>query len=269
MIKRILIAGAFIIALLFSSISYSQDNFKSFNLKGKISNNLDIHMEIKPSSSDISSLDDHLDFNHLPGEIICQYSGFYYYDKYAKKIPIYGALSSNGFIHLTEYNEKNKINGWFRGFIKGDKIIKGVWSSPQGKKYPFYLFDSTKYPEDFDLNVPMDRVGGYERVDNTQDDCTYLTIYAEANGKFFFEIVGWCKPVLKEPPTLSIGMLSEIAFYTDVTRTKADFFYKYENLKIHFEFFEKQVVVTADDAIASYCEGAEGVKMGGTFIKTK
>jgi hypothetical protein len=38
--------------------------------------------------------------------------------------------------------KRTKKNGAFAGFINDAEIVKGIWSSPNEKKYPFYLTDS-------------------------------------------------------------------------------------------------------------------------------
>jgi WD40 repeat protein len=229
------------------------------NLKGKINDSLDIHMVIKPSPK--YKLYSYGTFLETDG-VMCQYSGYYYYDKYAKKIPIGGYMYSDGYIHLWEYEKKNIQNGFFSGFVKDDKIIKGVWSNLKGDKhYSFYLFDSKMNPKDLNLNVPIDKVGQYDRIGSKTDDYAYLEIWAETDDKLTFEIRGY----YSEPGWDRSGKVDGIAFYTNESRTRAEYFNKGDKLKINFKFSGKQVEITANDVICDY--HGSNVKLVGTFKK--
>lgn len=265
-LKRLAFVCTLMVCLLFSSISFCKENYKPMKLKGKINNSLAVHMEINPSSVDPLILKDSLGTFLRYDGVKCRYSGYYYYDKYAKKIRIDGYLYSGGYIQLAEYDERSRINGNFYGFIKDGKIIKGVWRSSKEKEYPFYLYDSKLNPEELDFKVSIDKVGSYERIENNKVDMGYLTIYAEENCKFAFEISGyWVVNPTDEAPDANFGMVDGIASFTNASRTRAEYFNKEDNLKIYFNFSGKQVDITANDVIAGYC--GMNVSLVGTFKK--
>jgi hypothetical protein len=244
-IKRMSFACILITALSISSISFSEENFKSMNLNGKINNSWDIHMEIKPSVDKLSKLEGLNTFLSYKG-VLCQYSGFYYYDKYQKKIRIDGFLYSNRFISLTEFDENNEENGAFYGFINDNQIIKGAWrNSIAEKKYPFYLHDSKSNPEAMDLNVLMDRVGTYLRNDNDSYNTAVFEIYLDVDDKLVFDVFSSVKG--------DMGMVDGIAYYSDKLRNEAVYINEADNYKMTFKFIGNQVEITAND-VHKYCE---------------
>lgn len=244
-IKRISVACLLITVLSFSSISFSEENFKSMNLKGKINNSWDIHMEIRPSVDELSKLEGLNTFLSYNG-VLCQYNGFYYYDKYQKKIRIDGFLYSNGFISLTEFDENNEENGAFYGLINDNQIIKGAWrNSIAGKKYPFYLHGFESNPEALDLTVLMDRVGTYLRDDNDLYNTAVLDIYLDVEDKLVFDVFSSVKG--------DMGMVDGIAYYSDESRNEAVYINEADNYKMTFKFTGNQVEITAND-VHKYCE---------------
>lgn len=265
-LRTLLIVGVLVVAFIFSSISYSVTNFKALNLKGKVNNVLSIHMEITPSvvkKSALVGMGTFLSYNGVQ----CQYNGYYYYESdNNRKFRINGYLYSNGYISLTGFDDKNNEKGVFCGFLYGNQMIKGIWRNPRGKRAPFYLVDTALNPESFNLKVPVDRVGRYARVGNSKTNEANLTILAEVDDKFAFEIYAfWIDPAVAKAAA-NTGVLDGIATYTDDSRTKAVYFNKADKYTMTFKFSAKQVEITAND-IRKYC--APNVSLVGTFNKTK
>jgi len=255
-----------IVAITASSVSYSKANFKALNLVGKINNTLTIHMEITPSAVKKSSLTGMGTFLSYDG-VICQYSGYYYdVNENNKKFRIDGYLYFSGYLSLTAYDNKNKEKGVFSGFVYGNQMIKGVWRNPRGKRSPFYLVDTNINPDSFNLKVPVDRVGGYARVGNSKTNEANLTILAETDDKFTFEIYAfWINPA-DAKAAANTGILDGIAIYTDESRTKAVYSNAADKYKMTFKFTEKQLEITAN-YVRKYC--GPNVSLVGTFKQTK
>lgn len=74
---------------------------------------------------------------HLDVDSYGNASGWYYYNKYRKKLGLSGTYS-NGYISLTEYDVYGDYNGYFSGTYSG-RHIKGDMTNDLGNTYSFRL----------------------------------------------------------------------------------------------------------------------------------
>lgn len=107
-----------LIAFVYTVSSYANETPYLLKYDGKI-NNMKIHMEINVEENSLN--------------------GFYYYKKYKKNIELKGSIEQYEKVILKEYYNYS-LTGIFKGKIKSDNIIEGVWTSPDGdREYPFEI----------------------------------------------------------------------------------------------------------------------------------
>lgn len=110
----------FILLMVFVYTMSSYANETPYLLKydGKI-NDMEIYMEINVEENNLD--------------------GFYFYKKYKKNIELKGSIEHFEKVILKEYYN-DSLTGIFKGKIKSDNIIDGVWASSDGeRKYPFEI----------------------------------------------------------------------------------------------------------------------------------
>lgn len=232
-------------------------------LKGKINNKLDIHMELQITNKD------HFDdigemywnptatMNHEQPAIL--YEGSYYYDQYIKKIKIVAEAYPNGYFTIYEFDENNEYSGSFGGFFESGNILNGMWNNDKGNTYPFYLVESTSKIDELNLNVD-NKIGDYYTIGSHKDNLTHLYIVSTSDEKFKFHITAYSKP--------NTGNVGGIAYYTDESKKEATFYDERNDIKINFIFDDKTIKVSIIGDYDMKYAGAH-VTLDGTFEKSE
>ncbi|MFW6036139.1 MAG: hypothetical protein ACOCRZ_07785 [Halothermotrichaceae bacterium] len=89
-----------------------------------------------------------------------QITGYYYYDKYKKKIQLQGSIDNRGRIELEEF-VNGKKTGQFSGKFKDEYDITGQWKSSTGERKLYFSIRNNKF--DVEIEQEGQRV---EIVDN-------------------------------------------------------------------------------------------------------
>jgi len=225
---------------------------------------LGIHMKLQVTNKTFSAVEENKFSNALLMNVddknITKYEGNYYYDAHLKNIRVEATLYSSGYISIAEFDEKNKFNGAFGGFIS-NKSITGMWSDKDSKlSYPFYIIgNGSQIPQD-EVTLPKGRIGTYKRINSNASVGAYLTIYTEVDGKFKFNISGnWHDHT---------GVVDGVGLYTDKSRKTGAFHFTDDTVKgldMTFIFDGSNIVVSANDAINGY--GGANVALVGSFEK--
>lgn len=232
-------------------------------LAGKIRGDIPVHMQLQPVDKGYITSVNNLYYNSsltmTGADIVQGFEGYYYYDKYLKSIRVEAVLYTNGYICIREFNDKDRFNGSFGGFLFHDQTIKGMWSGREGN--PLYQFCLAKAGTKLSSISPVfdvRKIGNYWREGSTGGYSSCLTVNTVGEGKFKFHISGYSSP--------NTGDIGGVAMFTDISRRTAVFYNKEDNLTITFEFYGDMVKVSGNEVLNHYC--GMHVPMDGVYKKS-